>query len=125
MKPQELRIGNWVQVQPLNIPSEGIYSNTFIQITSRGISAIHSGDMIAKPIPFTEEWLEKFGFKIVNDISKQTNIESRIVMREFSVVIDSFWHNERESWIPVFPIIVIQYVHQLQNLYYALTGEEL
>ncbi len=51
-----------------------------------------------KPIPLTEEWLVKF---------EQKDLDL------FILEIEVNWN------------IKIKYVHQLQNLYFALTGEEL
>lgn len=66
-----------------------------------------------EPIPLTEEWLIKFGFENSNmgfsaDYSKD-NIELNFVngLYEYG------------------DYCKIEYVHKLQNLYFALTGEEL
>ena len=50
-----------------------------------------------RPIPLTEEWLLKFGFE-----------------RTYNSQFRYFGH-----------YIKIKYVHELQNLYFALTGQEL
>jgi hypothetical protein len=80
-----------------------------------------------KPIPLTEEWLLKFGFEIDDVwISKIKNIEyNRMIGIDlinnhiFLAQYDS--HNKFRD---VF-ISKCDYVHQLQNLYFALTGNEL
>jgi hypothetical protein len=74
-----------------------------------------------QPIPLTEEWLLKFGFAktengwlaldICNDWSYL--YWERLAGLELSV-------NKYQITMPH-----IKYVHQLQNLYFALTGEEL
>ena len=62
-----------------------------------------------KPIPLTEEWLLKFGFE---------NKKIRIGVYDLIVVLpNSAFYNGCG-----FPC---KYVHQLQNLYFAITGEEL
>lgn len=72
------------------------------------------------PIPLTEEWLLKFGFKSTQSgmmfILKDKNgnnftIESDSISFSARFIIDHYCE--------------IKYVHQLQNLYFALTGEEL
>ena len=68
-------------------------------------------DMI-KPIPLTEEWLLKFGFKKDNNFT-WVNLEMELMQRE-----DGFW-----IWLGA--DLYLEHVHQLQNLYFALTGEEL
>jgi len=66
-----------------------------------------------KPIPLTEEWLLKFGFK--RNGKKLTFWKIDLVEDEEGI----FSFDESRIYIDV------KYVHQLQNLYFALTGEEL
>ena len=61
-----------------------------------------------KPIPLTEEWLLKFGFEQMD-------------LHRFNHEI-SILNTDRGMY---FQTIRIDYVHQLQNLYFALTGNEL
>lgn len=62
-----------------------------------------------KPIPITEEWLLKFGFTKPKD--------SEGYLLNGLVFYDGFLSsNQKEK---------LKYVHQLQNLYHALTGSEL
>jgi len=71
------------------------------------------------PIPLTEEWLVKFGFEngTTQDLKVITNATiTKNGMRE------GFWnlylgHNAID--------VNFKYIHQLQNLYFALTGTEL
>lgn len=71
------------------------------------------------PIPLTEEWLLKFGFKeseydiFINDDCEGLRL---ISYGKFEGYQASWWNNE---------IINLDYLHQLQNLYLSLTGEEL
>ncbi len=76
----------------------------------------------AEPLPITKEWLLKFGF---NDkiwggwLSIKINDEMSLAYYEGFQGISfatSAIHGESEH---------IKYVHQLQNLYFALTGQEL
>lgn len=66
-----------------------------------------------KPIPLTEEWLLKFGFDSLGTYG--------FGIGKFHVV------NRLGKWC--FPInhelVYLKHVHQLQNLYFALAGEEL
>lgn len=74
------------------------------------------------PVPLTPEWLEKCGF--VADRNGWHMPGSRLSLT------DQFypcWF-DRMLWpqdIPDFKHLSLKYLHQLQNLYYALTGEEL
>lgn len=66
------------------------------------------------PIPLTEEWLVKFGFN--NKGNKYTIDNSRIICH---LKIDIKVSGSK------YRLNHIKNVHQLQNLYFALTGEEL
>jgi hypothetical protein len=69
-----------------------------------------------EPIPLTEEWLLKFGFEWKNHGLHKDNW----VIRQFGGDWTIFLSNEKYNFD-----IKLCYVHQLQNLYFALTGEEL
>ena len=56
MKPNELRVGNWVN------NNEEDY-----QITSATIAQLERGDSTAKPIELTDEWIKRLGFEILTD----------------------------------------------------------
>lgn len=69
-----------------------------------------------EPIPLTEEWLLKFGFE-----KKGVN-RTRWAFWEIDLVEDEkgiYSFDESRIYID------IKYVHQLQNLYFALTNGEL
>ena len=76
-----------------------------------------------KPIPLTEEWLLKFGFK-TGVIAGQRYMKDELYEVEdgYIYVIDS---NESKIGEWDYTEVEIKYVHQLQNLYFALCGEEL
>ena len=95
MKANELRIGNYV------------YDNLGGVLKIKGISLDSTLSHI-KPIPLTEEWLLKFGL-----MSIKTEL--------------GFWNNGDAIYFSYGfeKSIELKYVHQLQNLYFALTGEEL
>ena len=119
MKAQELRIGNWFRGDDT---SQGHH-----QITAYEIFDFHTDplDDYYQPIPLTEEWLLKFGeIKAPNSTiyCGDQDTESyvwKVNLKEHYVYegIDAMCNII--SWQP------IKYVHQLQNLYFALTGEEL
>ena len=110
MKANELRIGNWVE---LNQTGETTY--TTIQPSSFSVKP----EIYFKPIPLTEDWLEKFGFelgkvKVGLPAFKHPDLEMTLVFYD-----GSFGIAGAKKQPP------LDYVHQLQNLYFALTGEEL
>jgi hypothetical protein len=73
-------------------------------------------------IPLTEEWLLKFGFKKDEDIQKEWSYTLNIS----GGIVTLFHHNKTAGLIFIdLASGLVQYVHQLQNLYFALKGEEL
>ena len=83
-----------------------------------------------EPISLTEEWLRKFGFECrESTTAKEYYLGLNSVTNDwlFSIV----WLDKPESFgYPNAPFYrngrhTLYYVHQLQNLYFALTGEEL
>lgn len=124
MKAKELRIGNLVQFEGEFHTIASIGSDETIRLrcedsTHRnychgtiGCYGMYSMD----PIPLTEEWLVKFGFEGIFAPDK-----SIMVGREGA----DFAHNQMTFLKRDGLIKKIKYVHQLQNLYFAITGEEL
>lgn len=121
MKANELRIGNLLiykgdgKVYPVAL----IDKDTFDE----------DGNML-EPIPLTSEILEKCGFKKRRDGEYLYSIE---LDKHISIVInkDTFFPMLLQDAefsggeLSVFCCNEIKYLHQLQNLKFALTGEEL
>jgi len=104
MEAKDFRIGNYVQ-----FPSGSIYKVDMLYDDFLSL-------LYWTPIPLTEEWLLKFGFEIkqgrfgneyFGKINLYTASDKKIVF-----CYDGYLKG-------------IKYVHQLQNLYFALTGNEL
>ena len=72
-----------------------------------------------EPIKITVEWLEMLGFK-------QNKFDSVYEIDNCQIEI-YFFDNESRCTVCVDSVInkKIEYVHQLQNLYFSLTGSEL
>lgn len=120
MNLNELRSGNWVGVSAYGFePIKQWSPFDFIKIHEKDVSGI----------PLTEEWLVKFGF------NSTTELVLNEVCKGFGIEIDEFtWlciNNKDASLMDITDKHVIllhnpiKYIHQLQNLYFALTGEEL
>lgn len=112
MKANELRIGNYVKgighkISWLveGVESEYIYSSKAWRLISS-----------FEGIPINLLWLEKFGFECIF-----THDDHYFYLESLALGLD-------RSYQP-FGIgnyeVEFKYVHQLQNLYFALTGEEL
>lgn len=113
MKANELRIGNLVRTVVAHIDFE-VDIETFTDILNGSI----------EPIPLTEEWLERFGCK------KQTSSAKGIGEFDWYELpngMDLVWVLSSKCWVRIETVesVTIKHVHQLQNLYFALTGEEL
>lgn len=130
MKATELRIGNLVtqngflgyvySIKSAEPRVNKRYSDKeIITLFDNGLTVVTIEDI--KPIPLTEEWLLNFGFELINnEFFKSRNSE-----------ICLFWTVNKNKMIPEYNekrLITgydFKYFHQLQNLYFALTGEEL
>lgn len=73
------------------------------------------------PIPLTLEWLERMGFK------KVPNGVGLLVLEGYVEISSLFTGFPLTLGIDGsrMPLHQVKYVHQLQNLYFALTGEDL
>ena len=122
MNSRELRIGNWV----CHIPSKNeTASGNFIVSEIRAfaietINGLQSEDI--EPIPLTEEWLLRFGF---NKIKMESILYSKYSKGYLGGIEIDLRKSEIEGWQITYCNYAIKYIHQLQNLYFALTGEEL
>lgn len=76
-----------------------------------------------EPIPLTEEWLLKFGFEKSNNNTEFYTFD----LSKLSIHLKSKQYADGRTYFNSWCIIEkqIEYVHQLQNLYFALTQEEL
>jgi len=108
MKPNELRIGNWVRQRE---------SDTYIQIEQYLLC--NEELCHYQPIPLTEDWFLKFGIErrqIKDLISYNTN---QLELYQYASNNNKIFFEHADGEVE------LKYVHQLQNLYFALTGEEL
>jgi len=117
MKANELRIGNWVNSGINSTQAIEVYPMFIVQL-----SKMQDEEHNIKPIPITEEWLLKFGFEKVGDtyMLKITKLIYHCCYVRY--VDDIWWFLSRKGATYDFKF---NNVHQLQNLYFALTGKEL
>ena len=125
MEAKELRIGNWVNLY-------GDYDSQVTGLTNTKkvwcVNNPHDENCAwettqIKPIPLTEEWLLKFGFDDgINDYLAFCRFKKGnfVVVREqdiYSYPYEDYEGNEFD--------LELKHIHQLQNLYHSLTGNEL
>lgn len=115
MRIQDLRIGNYFKEKNEEeiYKCQGIYTDNCDE-TIVYYSQFYMDIETCKPIPLTEEWLLKFGFEEYMDGLRLNSIVIRLEKSEL-------WYVSKHNIV----LNKIRYVHQLQNLYFALTGEEL
>ncbi len=109
MKASELRISNWVY-DCGDIHEFSIHDFELLSIHSPAIENY-------EPIPLTEEWLINMGFE-----------EDRAGHREltkngFTIFFEVF-SDHVSCYLEMIGVDIL-YIHQLQNLIFALWGEEL
>jgi len=138
MLAQELRIGNYINRLGKQTEIKAIQQSEKICYVNTSISGAITINQI-EPIPLTEEWLLKLGFEVKD---RKSNLDTDIFyMPAFEIDYCLFYADFRldyglyleytDSPFPeddekLYPITFgIKYVHQLQNLLYSLTGEEL
>lgn len=121
----ELRIGNWVKVGDIESTVCLIDHNSFIQLLGNAI--VNRPEQI-EPIPLTPEIFERFGF-IKNPYEAQIYIKDKNNGYKGNLKLHFSKKNGttvlKNSGGTFIRIVTLRYLHQLQNLWFGFTGEEL
>lgn len=134
MKATELRLGNIVRANNPQHPPDPEWKNDFhivyglnaagpyehgdvdvlhIEDDEDCIYPITHSDIFIEPVKITEEWLERLGLRVVNpDLYRYFQVE---------LTHDGLF----EVRIEYGPFKVLDYVHELQNLYHAIMDDDL
>ena len=138
MKASDLRIGNYVYNlngdlrEIAGVSFDDVYLKSDKYRIDLGVNWYN-----VKPIPLTEEWLEKFGATVKHAYKGYTKEidSSEYRLGDYQITWNKYvkgqperysvWHMEPNGKDFNSCIASVLYVHQLQNLYFALTGEEL
>jgi hypothetical protein len=109
MKKQELRIGNFVSHEGAikKIASIEVFDLCFLYYAGYN-ACVDIPDI--QPIPLNDEWCKKLGLDVY-----EANIENEYIMINRLINPVRYYYQNTE----------LKTVHQLQNLYFALTGNEL
>jgi hypothetical protein len=114
MKKQDLRIGNYIS--DINANKSFYAEVKKLEYSSCTYGWFSSRYADLKPIPLTEEWLLSLGFDKKGNKGKiQIILKGKLGYFDGRTYFNSWAILEHQP----------TYVHELQNLYYALTGEEL
>jgi len=125
MKPTELRIGNVFRDKVTGdiFPVLSLSKNKIV------FDYVNFVWWQAEPIPITEEWLLKLGLWKDGDKSGLFSIPKDIIKKcegDNGFKRSSFFFNDRlKRWMDCQTRVCVDYVHEVQNLVFALTGEEL
>lgn len=134
MKTSELRIGNYVECNGINViitellsprPRKPDYFNNVpvVELFYGGLTNALLSEI--NPIPLTEEILLKCGFEINGKYYRSKYIQDSIkLIYDFNQRVLYFKYKGEFSPMIQIPR-TIESLHELQNLYHALTGEEL
>lgn len=124
MEAKELMVGNYVYpFDDIDYVDNSTVLKDCIQICVKDLENTNN----LFPIPIIEEWLLKFGFEKKSQgqyyISRYKELGHEF--GDFSISI--YDDTQIKAWRAnkYIGVISCAYVHQLQNLYFALTGEEL
>ena len=113
IKANELRIGNFVTA--IRCDNSQIIDQVK-QLHESYVMTKFDWDKV-EPIPLDEEWLLKFGIKLNKSFY---NYEFEIEKWKDEFIMTISFNHESGGFV-----IGLKHVHQLQNLYFALTGTEL
>jgi hypothetical protein len=122
MKATELRIGNFVDCNGIvseivEIRTNYVKLKYFREDVKKEHTSLVDLDDMVKKIPLTEEWLLKFGYY-------DENSPNHFTKNEYTIDAHTFWKCN-EMFIEDKNGVYVKYVHQLQNLYFALKQREL
>lgn len=126
IQPQELRIGNYVK-DPYN---------KVIKLVS-----VNEDASMLRPIPLTEQWLIDFGMEMPTNedpifehgegkygdpFNHFIKTSQSLIDASFEYDVKEFWEDSNGFWFRIMHTYThVEYVHQFQNLIFALTGKEL
>jgi hypothetical protein len=116
MKATDLRIDNYYQAKSLEKKEYEPYH----RLDSYSMCQALHNEINLKPIPLTEDWLIRLGFE--QAMNGWFCKKEYLWLRQYK--LNNQWF-AGVNGIGDIDCTRIDYVHQLQNLYFALTGEEL
>lgn len=110
IQSNELRVGSFYNYNDNPIKLDGSLLATYLQ---------NDTDLYLYPIPLNKEWILKFEFELMKESEHTLDTYSK---KGFQV-----WNKNSSELLFICNsmTIYLKFVHQLQNLYFALTNNEL
>ena len=114
MEAKNFRLGNTIKFgeREISISRHDIDNMAKMEITEGAISELY------KPIDLTEKWLISFGFV------GRHNMWSNGIITVGYIATDEHFEYEFQFPFNHWTKNSLKYVHELQNLFFALTGDE-
>lgn len=128
IKANELRIDNIVLVQTLNVIPVNFMNKEMVRIGEIDPECFPDDPMLNRfmGIELTPEILEKCGFERVdNKYQKNWIIKAEDNYHSVQFTDEKYFYSNDKSDAGCYVLAEVRYLHQLQNLYFCLTGEEL
>lgn len=142
MKTNELRIGNGIMIRntgrELLSMAMSAFEGTgeewqFVKVNLQILEWLERGSIAweIQPITLTEEWFIRFGFKknisFYRIIGSDKALEVGLNNDTSEIQYYCYFRNFNKGGADDFVLLRkdLKYVHELQNLFFALTGEEL
>jgi hypothetical protein len=123
MEAKDLRIGNYLEMLFTSAIEGGQSYWAVGTVNEKDFAGIIAYPDNYKPIQLTEEWLLRFGFEYSGGMGYKSPYNT------------SYWHFSLSNrfvpsiydrhTVPSDGYVGCEYVHQLQNLHFALKGQEL
>ena len=118
MEAKELRIGNYVYpFDDINLVDIKTIFKDSVCVSRKDFKDTY----YLEPIPLTKEWLLKFGFKYLSS-------DKEFLRLDYGGIVFNSDDSDLFNIVTLnvcSKLIIIKHVHQLQNLYFALTQQEL
>lgn len=155
MTHTELRVSNWVmpifeqQVNPQYlgqcVRGIGVDGEIHLYIEHQNSPSVHVAEKVSMSadkylvvtllpsgvagIPLDKDWLERFGFRVREHsarIGSRKGGNGLLLTVPYDGALEGWrWLMDDGGDIPAIFDIRVKFVHQLQNLFFALTGQEL
>lgn len=128
MEASEFMIGNYIECygeicEITLVGTEGISAK---YDGENGKCSVKFSNPTLQPIPLTKQWLRnfKFGEHFTSDPQERNASKAHYIddfkIHQLDEEIDSFGYGGND-----YEFIDVKYVHQLQNIYFTMTGKQL